>query len=345
MIAALDQHAGQRRRPGTPPESRPAIDAPMWFGISVLHDVGRVGAEHHQLAVRHVDDAHDAERDRQADGDQHQHRAEAQAEEQRLDAGVERARLIDAMRRRRAAAVRTSLVGFDEAAVGAPSRRSAVEPVADVRAQAARQRLDRGEARLGCRRCRGRPAPGRSRSRCLTPASVSIADALRAAARRVASSSDRSISRTACEPHRRIRVRQRRSAPPRSAARVRRRLLVPILRAARRAGAAAGVFQRHRIDEVGGRQRSSADVAMKTPWSGCADDRRSSRKRAQHGARAGVAARDELLDDRFLVGEARRRAGSRRGRRNRSVRPAWTACAGRRRRQHRAAARRAPAER
>ena len=60
-------------------------------GISQLHDVGRVGAEHHQLAVRHVDDAHDAERDRQADGDQHQHRAQAQAEEQRLDARIERA--------------------------------------------------------------------------------------------------------------------------------------------------------------------------------------------------------------------------------------------------------------
>ena len=62
----------------------------MWLGHRELHDVGGVGAEHHQLAVRHVDDAHDAERDRQADGDQHQHRSEAQAEEQRLDARVER---------------------------------------------------------------------------------------------------------------------------------------------------------------------------------------------------------------------------------------------------------------
>ena len=68
-----------------------------------LHDVGRVGAEHHQLAVRHVDDAHDAERDRQADGDEHEHRAEAQAEEQRLDAGVERRahRSMRSTRRRR----------------------------------------------------------------------------------------------------------------------------------------------------------------------------------------------------------------------------------------------------
>ena len=72
------------------------IETPMWFGIAELHHIGRVGAEHHQLAVRHVDDAHDAERNREPDGDQHEHRAEAQAEEQRLDARVERrARSID----------------------------------------------------------------------------------------------------------------------------------------------------------------------------------------------------------------------------------------------------------
>jgi hypothetical protein len=35
-----------------------------------------VGAEHHQLAVRHVDDAHDAEGDGEADGHQHEDRPE-----------------------------------------------------------------------------------------------------------------------------------------------------------------------------------------------------------------------------------------------------------------------------
>ena len=54
-----------------------AIDAADVVRHQRLHDVGRVGAEHHQLAVRHVDDAHDAEGDGEADGDEHQHRAEA----------------------------------------------------------------------------------------------------------------------------------------------------------------------------------------------------------------------------------------------------------------------------
>jgi hypothetical protein len=64
-----------------------------------LHDIGGVGAQHHQFAVRHVDDAHHAEGNRQPNRDQHQHRSEAEAEEERLDAGVERARLIDAAHR------------------------------------------------------------------------------------------------------------------------------------------------------------------------------------------------------------------------------------------------------
>ena len=39
-----------------------------------LHDVGRIGAEHHHFAMRHVDDAHDAEGDREADRRQQQNR-------------------------------------------------------------------------------------------------------------------------------------------------------------------------------------------------------------------------------------------------------------------------------
>ena len=42
-----------------------------------LHDVRRVSAEHHHLAVRHVDDAHDPEGDRESRRGKDQHRAEA----------------------------------------------------------------------------------------------------------------------------------------------------------------------------------------------------------------------------------------------------------------------------
>ena len=45
----------------------------------LLHDEGRVGAEHHHLAMRHVDDAHHAEGDGEADGGEQQHRAERNA--------------------------------------------------------------------------------------------------------------------------------------------------------------------------------------------------------------------------------------------------------------------------
>ncbi len=44
----------------------------------LLNHEGRIGAEHHHLAMRHVDDAHDAEGDRQPDRRQEQHRAERQ---------------------------------------------------------------------------------------------------------------------------------------------------------------------------------------------------------------------------------------------------------------------------
>ncbi len=51
----------------------------------LLHDKGRIGAEHHHLAMRHVDHAHDAEGDRQPGGSQQQH-------------GTERHPVIDALR-------------------------------------------------------------------------------------------------------------------------------------------------------------------------------------------------------------------------------------------------------
>ncbi len=47
--------------------------------MQVLHHVGRIGAQHHHLAMRHVDDAHHAEGDGEADGREQQHRTERQA--------------------------------------------------------------------------------------------------------------------------------------------------------------------------------------------------------------------------------------------------------------------------
>ena len=44
-----------------------------------LHHERGVGAQHHHLAVRHVDDAHDAEGDGEPDGRQQQHGAEREA--------------------------------------------------------------------------------------------------------------------------------------------------------------------------------------------------------------------------------------------------------------------------
>ncbi len=54
----------------------------------LLDDVGGVGPQHHQLAMGHVDDPHDAEGDGEADGRQHQHRAQGEAEEQGLKLAV-----------------------------------------------------------------------------------------------------------------------------------------------------------------------------------------------------------------------------------------------------------------
>ncbi len=45
----------------------------------VLHQIRSVRADHHQLAMRHVDDAHHAEGDREPGGGEQQNRAEAQA--------------------------------------------------------------------------------------------------------------------------------------------------------------------------------------------------------------------------------------------------------------------------
>ena len=51
----------------------------------VLHDVGGVRADHDQLAVRHVDHAHQAVRDREAERGQQQDGAERDAAEDAAD--------------------------------------------------------------------------------------------------------------------------------------------------------------------------------------------------------------------------------------------------------------------
>ena len=61
----------------------------------LLHDEGRVGAEHHHLAMRHVDDAHDAEGDGEADGGEQQHRAERQPVPGVLHRGPDRQAVLD----------------------------------------------------------------------------------------------------------------------------------------------------------------------------------------------------------------------------------------------------------
>ena len=52
---------------------------------SSLHGVGRVGAQHQHLAVRHVDDAQQTERDRQAQRREQEHAGQRQAVEQVAD--------------------------------------------------------------------------------------------------------------------------------------------------------------------------------------------------------------------------------------------------------------------
>ena len=74
MPTSAGDQEGQRHRD----QQRIVEQARRRGADDLLHDEGRVGAEHHHLAMRHVDDAHDAEGDGEADGRQQQHRAEAE---------------------------------------------------------------------------------------------------------------------------------------------------------------------------------------------------------------------------------------------------------------------------
>ena len=83
--AALQRRTHQRRRHEghrhgghqVPVETRPG----RYFWNTALHHIGGVGADHHQLAVRHVDDAHQPVGDGQAQRHQQQDGAQADAAE------------------------------------------------------------------------------------------------------------------------------------------------------------------------------------------------------------------------------------------------------------------------
>ena len=59
-------------------ERKPDVAATPWLAHGLLDREARIGAEHHHLAMRHVDHAHDAEGDGKPDGGEQQHRAERQ---------------------------------------------------------------------------------------------------------------------------------------------------------------------------------------------------------------------------------------------------------------------------
>ena len=122
---------------------------PVWSGHRHLDNVGRVGAEHHQLAVRHVDDSHDAKRNRESDGNQHEHGSETQSKKQRLDARIERAPPIDGLHRSRGGLPHV-LIAFDEAAVGGFLEQS-LQLVQHILAKAVAERRNSGETRLRIR--------------------------------------------------------------------------------------------------------------------------------------------------------------------------------------------------
>ena len=79
---SFDRDASSRRdkeRGRDRDQERPLHQTGRGGDDDLLDDIGRVSAEHHHLAVRHVDDAHHAERDGKTDRGEQQDRAERQA--------------------------------------------------------------------------------------------------------------------------------------------------------------------------------------------------------------------------------------------------------------------------
>ena len=76
---AMPMSAGQQEGERKGDQQRIVEKIGRRIADDVLHDEGHIGADHHHLAMRHVDDAHDAEGDGKADGGKQQHRTETQA--------------------------------------------------------------------------------------------------------------------------------------------------------------------------------------------------------------------------------------------------------------------------
>jgi hypothetical protein len=112
----------------------------------LLHHVNGVRAQHHQLAVRHVDHAHDAEGHRQANAGQHQHRAQAEAEKQCLDAGIKAAPVPHVGDGRRGRATYLGIrIGLTDILAHAGHR---AEPREDLVVHAGSKASDSGDAQL-----------------------------------------------------------------------------------------------------------------------------------------------------------------------------------------------------
>jgi len=106
-----------------------------------LHHVRGVGADHQHFAVRHVDDAHQPEGDRESERREQQHAAEADSIEKRSENARDDEMLldeVDGMLGRRAHVG----VGLDETAVIVLAQQRA-QQLFCLRADALRQRLDR----------------------------------------------------------------------------------------------------------------------------------------------------------------------------------------------------------
>ena len=133
-----------RRRTGTRPAPRRQIGADRTAGgkcaEQLLHDKGGIGAEHDHLAMRHVDDAHHAEGDREPDRGEQQHAAEADALEQIGGEPGQPQAVVDRVRAPRRRPARNCGIGFGSC-VGTSSSRlltcgvgsAAADSVADRR--------------------------------------------------------------------------------------------------------------------------------------------------------------------------------------------------------------------
>ena len=152
-----------RKASGNGDDQRAVEQARRAGADQLLHDEGGVGAEHHHLAMRHVDDAHHAEGDGEADRGEQQHRAEARGRNQTFCSARHRAQaLLD----------RGCMPGRGGGLDAHPARRPAGAQQGRARPASPRSRESRDgrRARSASRRVGRReddrgPAPSQSRAR------------------------------------------------------------------------------------------------------------------------------------------------------------------------------------